>query len=547
MKNINLLLFTQLFFGNLILSQSIQLDYQTTIRLEKSNTAYKINDLRFNDEKGDLFIQLSSGDSIKQKLHSFSLDQSLNIIGETDTTLSAQATKTNKRLAANTEETNIEIHQNLLGEIFAYKRKGNLPEENPYPREEKEGEVVQVKGKKEEILLLYQHFYNSASKATYLIVGFAEKEVNYDYQIYRNFQIIRVTNDLKVEYLETIEFKSNMAIHYYQILSYEEDPDLSDGLLALAFSPAKFSFNKKNESYYPRDQWLFFINQEGEIVMDLYYKTRISGWSIENFTFSPDGESIYFFGPAKKRAYINELIPTSTTLWTELYNSNSSRWKYFQVLKITDNKLDWINAVPLEEFDRKLETPPSSKKVIPYRGKDFYTHFAFVTPTEELFIGGQNTAVGIGPYVENEYKDLILFHFDQIGNLKRQYATNREVKNKNVRKLPVLQDLVLNPNDSIVYWIQRDLFQLKNYSSSQKAIYEMLPYLKNFYNLSVSALNIKSGQMEDFKKIGFSSKGEQKYFAHPQVPFWITPDNRHLLFINVDQVKDTWWIGKMKF
>ena len=428
---------------------------------------------------------------------------------------------------------------------------------------------MEAKGANAERVYLYDWVQNNETGDAYLIVGKkADKKSKIKYQHARKFQIVRITKDFEVEYLETINFSSNMAISFMRVLSNEEpeesfeiDPDIplaediSRGSLAIVFSPVKAMLGKKNQSETPERQTLVMLDQHGKIDAKINFRAKISGWVIEDFILSENGRDVYFYGPAKEDAYVNQVMPTNSPL-TGRDEIKDIKWKSFQLMKISNKELAWVRDTDLKEFKAKAMTPPSQKQTPVYDGKKFAKSMTYLSPAGEVFIGGQEYTTkkvtdqyGNSRKVVDNYKDLILFHFDDSGRLKAQYGVRRDKMNRHSKAFLTPQELVLSQDGHSVFWAYGeikgfrggfDLFSIGNASVGTVSKSKLL------YYPAVSKINLDNAEIGDFFMMGQDQSGKQLYYSHPDFPYLISPDGNFLTVIGEDNKGSLIWLGRME-
>lgn len=437
-----------------------------------------------------------------------------------------------------------------------------------YPKTELIDEL-DIKGERAEHIYLYDWVQNNETGDAYLIVGLkADKKSKVKYQQARKFQIIKITSDFELEYGETINFSSNMAISFARVLTnetpeetYDLDPDIplsediSRGPLALVFSPIKSLLAKKQQSDYPERQTLVLLDENGKIDSKINFRAKISGWVIEDFILSADGRDFYLYGPAKEGDYVNQVMPVNSPLSgkTEI---KEIKWKSFQLMKISNKELAWVKATDLKEFKDKAMTPPSQKQKPTYIGKKFEKTMTYVTPEGEVFIGGQKytykkqlTDRGSFQRVGVNYKDLVLFHFDARGNLKAQYGVRRDKMNSHSKAILTPQDLVLTEDGQSLVWIYGEIKGFRGgfeVATLDNGSVRTISKNKLLYYPAVSTINLDNGEVGDFKMLGQDAKGKQLYYAHPNFPYVLSPQGDHITFIGEDKRGTLVWLSKMK-
>lgn len=428
---------------------------------------------------------------------------------------------------------------------------------------------LEIKGERAERIYLYDWVQNNETGDAYLIVGLkADKKSKVKYQQARKFQVIKITSDFEVEYQEYINFSSNMAISFARVLTnetpeetYDLDPDIplsediSQGPLALVFSPIKSLLAKKQQSDYPERQTLVLLDENGKVDSRINFRAKISGWVIEDFILSADGRDFYLYGPAKEGDYVNQVMPVNSPLSgkTEI---KEIKWKSFQLMKISNKELAWVKATDLKEFKDKAMTPPSQKQKPTYIGKKFEKTMTYVTPEGEVFIGGQKytykkqlTDRGSFQRVGVNYKDLVLFHFDARGNLKAQYGVRRDKMNSHSKAILTPQDLVLTEDGQSLVWIYGEIKGFRGgfeVATLDNGSVRTISKNKLLYYPAVSTINLDNGEVGDFKMLGQDAKGKQLYYAHPDFSHVLSPQGDYITFVGEDKKGTLVWLSKIR-
>lgn len=426
---------------------------------------------------------------------------------------------------------------------------------------------TELKGAKAEKIYLYDWVQNNETGEAFMIVGVkSPKGSKIKHQHARKFQIVKVKPDLDIEYLETISFEYNMAINFKRVLTNElpeetydlgDDiyvaDDISKGKLAVVFSPIKSLIGKKTNSPEPDGHTLVLINSDGAIEKKINYKAPVSGWVIEDFILSDDGNDIYLYGPAKENEYINKLMPVNSPL-TGRDDIKDIKWKSFQLMKISNNEKVWIKDTDLKEFKANVVTPPSQKRSPEYKGKKFTKSAHFVTPDGQIFIAGQNyttkkvTKNEVTVKVIDAYKDLVMFHFDDKGQLKAQYGVRRDKMNRHSKTFPTPQDMYVSEDGSSLYWIYGEIKGFRGgfaFASFAGANIGTLSKSKLLYYPAVAKVDLAKGSIDDFVMMGQDEDGKQLYYTNPDFSYVLSPDNRSLTFVGENKAGTEIWLGRM--
>lgn len=432
--------------------------------------------------------------------------------------------------------------------------------------------VEKLKGADGNRIYLYHRAEDYQNGNVVLLVGNkAEKGTKIKNQHTRHFQIMTVSNDLDVAYGEEIKFDYAVCVNYAKIIdepglgeSNVDDPigDLSRGDLAIVFSPMKAMLTSKMTHDDPAAHTLVIIGADGKIKSKLEIKTPSSAWWIEDIIKFDSGE-IFAYGPSKDEKYINTLKPTNSPA-TFRQSTSETKWKVFQVMKLNQNlELEYIKATSLDLFKEKLVTPPSQKKSPSYVGKRFDKRQVMLTPSGDLLITGQkwvwkkvpdkdekgNTkkdSEGNTIYTKvKSYGDLVMFHFDNKGDLKSQYGIRREKMNKYSRSIITPTDLYLGKDNNTIYWVYGEIKGFrKGFTIGLIGYTATVSKKKLLYYPTVAKINLSKGEISDFKPLGQDEKGKQLYFTNPEFPQLYVPGS-HLTFIGEDKVGKKIWFARL--
>ncbi|MEM9889060.1 MAG: hypothetical protein AAF849_24475 [Bacteroidota bacterium] len=226
------------------------------------------------------------------------------------------------------------------------------------------------------------------------------------------------------------------------------------------------------------------------------------------------------------------------------------KWDGFQLAKVNNGRVEWIESTDLKKFGEKAVKPPSQKQKPVYLGRFFEKIMTYVTPTGEIFIGGQEyrkilsrerttTSEGL-----INYEDLLLFYFDVEGKLKAQYGACRDEMNRESKSMLTPQELILSPDGNAIYWIYGEIGGFKKngiFSDDWSKFSEA----KLLYYPAVAKIDLGRGQMGDFTIIGQNDTGEQVYFSHPDFSHVLSEDGKQLLFLGENKSGNQIWLGQM--
>ncbi len=438
-----------------------------------------------------------------------------------------------------------------------------------YTRKMQTLEKQTIKGADNQRIYLYDRVNNFVTGEVYLIIGLkppkGDKSVKWQHA--KKFQILKVNSEFEVEELELIEFPNVMAISYFNVLNPDRDLafegegdvlDISQGQLAVVFSPIKSILAKKMMNPDPADQTMVLIDADGSIADKISMKLPTSGWVIEDYAMSQEGDDCYFFGPAKDEAYVSSLQPTNSPL-SGRSAVKEIKYRDYQVMKISDGKFAWANTTNLDEFSEKAVTPPSQKKSPEYKGKLFERCLVYITPDGELILSGQKYTTKNIPdpddatktiKVKDAYKDLVMFHFNNQGQLKAQYGIKRDKNNKWSKSILTPQEVALSGDGKSLYWTYGELKGMRRGVEIGGGLLELagastLSKSKLLYYPAVAKIDLEAGSIGDFVALGADENDKQLYYTNPEFPSLKSPDGTNLTFIGESKNGKIIWIGRM--
>lgn len=460
----------------------------------------------------------------------------------------------------------IDIRQGMGGKIVAEKKRatwnynwffgGYVP---TYDKIEK----VKIKSETDDKIYLYKHVVNTETGVAYMIVGVkAPKGSKIKKQHARKFQIVKLTPQLDVEYLEEFEFKYNMCVSFDQVI-YGPDAEGQDDEFSLAdvsqggewyviFSPVKGMSGKADKNPNMGESKIIRMDADGKITGKLDFTAPTSGWLVKGMVQSPDKADYYFFGPAKDGVYIDQVA----SVISPVVMSNEEKeikYKNYQILKVNNKDgVKWINSTPLEDFETKASSPPSQKKMPEYKGKNFKRRITFVTDNGELILGGQNYTKqkkqddNGNYYTVIRYKDLILAHFDNQGKLKRAYGVRRDKMNKYSKSIVTPQSMYITPSGKSMYWVYGEIKGMRRgFSFNFAGATAPVSKRKLLYYPAVAKIDLENATIGDFVYLGADAEGKQIYFTNPNVGEIMSSDGKKLIFVGEDKKGKMLWLAKM--
>lgn len=333
------------------------------------------------------------------------------------------------------------------------------------------------------------------------------------------FILMKIDKDLKMEIMDKRTFTSPKYLTKSFVVPSEVDEDDADDEINeedISKSDVCFMFagnpDKKNKEAV-NDYQMWRVSKEGKILSTVDVKVLKSGWNIES-VIAKNG-SLYFVGPANEE--VSSKAPDET------------KWKFYQLAKITKEKVDYVTTTDMDEFEAKLKKPASQSKSPAYKGKRFRFVRANVTSDGSLFLCGQN-------FKEAVFQDVLMFYFDNTGKLKAQYGVRLEEIN-DASKARATNQFVQESKSGSVFWTVWELCGYKEEVGDNGK-------LKGLYYPSVAKINLGTGEISDFVRFG-TVKDKPKYYLQNSYPIITNPADGSQVYLGVDKPGKVFWFGKV--
>ncbi|MBS1657730.1 MAG: hypothetical protein JST18_06495 [Bacteroidetes bacterium] len=352
----------------------------------------------------------------------------------------------------------------------------------------------------------------------------------------KNFSILTINSDLDVTKESKIDFQYPMMPMisnpiYDPDATSEDDADLSNSDWGLVFVPVGGPGMNKVADPDFSDFTLVRVNGSNDLKQRTSFKPEYNLWGIQDMISS--GNEVYLIGPAKKDdKYLNQIFPANMDDDARTAAIEAMKWQAFQIMKLTDTKVDYLKATSIDEFDAKLKTPPSQKKAPSYDGKKFAVVNFIRAANGDVLVMGQNfNQPKDGP---RKYTDPVMFHFGSDGALKAQYGIRRDENNKYAEMAPSQQDVFWKAGSSTAYWMITEIKGVKSETELKNAKLKVLAYP------SVAKIDIASGDVGDF--VAF---GQDQYYLHNEHPYLPTSNKSKIVFFGESKGGKTLWFGRM--
>lgn len=337
-----------------------------------------------------------------------------------------------------------------------------------------------------------------------------------DADICENY-FLKIDQNLNIEKGEVIRHDIVMNIVATFLIPNEgvvlEDgsTDISEADVCFVWAAGSFHDEKKMGKNTDFEYWR--VSNEGKLLKRAKFQVVGSEWNIMEAIAI--GESVYFIGPANMGKELTTKVSVSVS-------GGETKYKLYQLAKITGDKVDYVTSTNMEDFEAKLKKPASQKKNPAYSGKRFKFKKASVSTDGSLFICGQNVSKEGAP--EDE---VLMFYFDNKGILKAQYG----IKLENEYSSPQY----LNFTKDCAYWT---LWEFKGFSKGDQPKALVYP--------TIAKINLASGDISDFVKIG-TVNDKPTYFLQNDFPFITNPDDGSQIYLGENEKGNLMWFGQVGF
>jgi hypothetical protein len=269
---------------------------------------------------------------------------------------------------------------------------------------------------------------------------------------------------------------------------------------------------KVNQSQTPA-RWTYLrFAQDGTLKEKIHFTTKVLNWDVAGAT-QEDG-AVYIYGSGESKGVGTDHQKLLTII-------GQGKQDVFQVVKISNGKVDFVSGPKLDEINAAAIKPSNQKKVLEYNGKKVEIRGINVTASGDVFINAQDFAIDGNTPV---YKDLYMFHFAKDGSFKRFYGIKSSQDKSglagqldaatNPRQYPTNGTIFEGTNGKLnwVMEVVEDVAKVVRTYSDQ-TITTWIPQR----NLRVGQIDISSGQIDSFKVLG-----DGKYYLYNNLkPFSI--------------------------
>ena len=314
-------------------------------------------------------------------------------------------------------------------------------------------------------------------------------------------QTFFVNNGISLANERIISFKGPKLV--VQKLTY---PDGSIGVLFAPHNKASQLGFDQSILYKPNEYTFMRFGVDGSTIDSLDFVCPVNAWTPTFYEFKD--ESLYLAGPGS-----NE---NPQKYYWELKDKKD----HLVIMKVTEGKLDFINAIPAADYTSKMVKPASQKKG--FEGEVFDVQNA------QFRVRNNGDIVLVGQYqYRGKNLDYMFLHFDSGGQLISHYTVKNESPDAGEVKL------FDNPGGETITWLVVEPKKVDK-DSGRKFCYARL-----------ATINPTAKSISEFTTFGLKTSKEQKddYFLHPVVPVIVL--DKHLVFVGSDEDNKNIWLAKV--
>lgn len=393
-------------------------------------------------------------------------------------------------------------------------------------------------------------------------------------KMYKEFHVLKFNKDLELMADTPLKFEQTMSVVDVKKLDpkgdREDDADDSSDPeydLGIVFAPSQAG-GKKDSA--PATAYTFVrVGADTKEQQRVALASPNGAWLVNGMAQSADG-TLSIFGPANDKAdeYFAKYIPSQAVLGGNREPEEEKfKAKNFQLAQIKNGTVRYITSTPIDDFEKKLQTPPAQKRTPEYTGKRFKVTGGTILPNGDLLIQGQSftfdrKALGLGAQktatsggglvgglaglagkggtsmssAENlkDFKDVMMFHFDAQGQLRAQYGVRRQENNKFSEQNPNEQKIYLGQDGKSVYWMIGEISGVREQSGMESGSIKVLHYP------AVSKIDLTTAKMGNFAKFG-----NEQYFLNNSMPELPLGGQTNVVYFGENKSGKTMWFGKM--
>jgi len=477
-----------------------------------------------------LLYYVTKTNTRKMKFEIYTFDKDFNFVSKADDELEFEQAKGKyKWFKFGKEEYSVEglsVEPNMMGTLVLKKKRVTKSFDPVFWGYRVKTEILEkVKPKTEDgnKLQYIRHVEDDNTGDAYVLVGEKPKNMkdkdDFD-RMMRKLHIMRFNKDCDLVSDLPIDFEFSATVADLSLVPAEEvsEPGVASiGDICLVFAPYK---NKGMQRFNPdKNEFTFIrVNKDNKLVARFNFKSPAAGWRIDDMITEVGGKDIHYYGVAAEGDddYYNNAVM-------------AKKYKAVQLMKISDNKMEYITSTNLEEFKAKLKTPPSQKKAPDYEGKKFSIANYYMASNGDFFVMGQNFDQGKEGL---KYKDVISFHFDSKGVLRAQYGLDIIETNDLAQANKTPQQLLEGANKDNMYWFVKEI-------DGKNAAERLLTYGR------IGKINMNDASLGDFKILGSANNKKPDYYLDPNFPYLTSDTPGTVVFFGSDKKEKTIWFNRI--
>ena len=520
MKQFVILLFL---FGMYLTTSAQEISLEKTNPVSKDDKKGYIQAIEVNDEAGEIYVIYRINDKKKSvTFHTYTFDLDFNLIGDEVEKYAYEKVPKEKQ-PKSYEGDYFEIQGLHVEPTMMYatvlKRKVTKYRWSwwylDYVINTKVEGKLKIKSEDEKKYHYYAHV-DFAREGTAMILGGKKDKATKDaFAHQKNFEVMKFNLELEKLGGDQITFENPHEL----VQEYHVHGDNDYGMeWVLVFAPykAKNYTGPKVWKETAQEYTVVRVSPEAKVLERFTFTSPNSIWRIDQIYKSKEGK-LMMFGPSNdnsKDYFQNRMLYAD------------KKFKNFQLASFRDGQTEFISVTHIDAFEEKLKKSPNGKKGTAYKGKKFKANKMFFAPNGDLFITGQQYNPKDG-----KYQDINIFHFDNKGELKAQYAMDKKYATMELDN----QMFEFTADKKYAYWIFFDVVGTQPVQEGDVAIQKPLVMPK------VGKLNIETGEFE-----GYLEAGEGDYYVHPFVLNYLKyQSNNSVNFLGEDKKGKVLWFARM--
>ncbi|WP_420316511.1 hypothetical protein [Ekhidna sp.] len=385
------------------------------------------------------------------------------------------------------------------------------------------------------------HYNNAAGDLLYVSGTVNKKRLVVD-----AYKVHRIKPNMESEVVAEWSF-DYVQRHFFGGWFLTETGDVNM-ILVFANAGGKVYKPKVNQAPNPNEWTYVRLSPKGELMNKATFKTKANNWQILG-AYEKDG-SVYVYGPGESKD-VNEKHQDI------LAAIGTGKQDVFQILKVTDDKVDFVAGPTLDEINQLSVKPAGQKKKVEYDGKRVAFGNLNIAPNGDIFINAQDWSLDARS-TKPLYKSLLMFQFAADGTFKRLYGIESQKEKAGIggaidpdtdpRFFQDQGQIFTGPNGNM-FWNTFTVNQINKYVSkwTEGSIeYTQTTIVRRFTG-AIAKFDPESGTLEDYQKLG-----DEKFllYALPSegIPSISIDGGKKKIFLGYGSTKETKnqiWLGKL--